>query len=1651
MLMNPRRFRTARNHSQQWMNAIAATVLAALLPWTNARTASPVATPLAASAGEEAKGTLAFADAEAGPVGLCSAPEGGATCDGGGPATQEGGAGGGVDVGVGNPVNLVDGNKYQREVDLAALPGVLGVEIVRHYNSASSSRKGLLGRGWRLSYETTLQRSSTGVLIIQADGSRLHFVPDPARPGRYTAVERSAGWLETGADAAGMRWHWTHGAGAGRQLDFDRAGRLTRILAPGGEFLSLLYDGRGLLRKVIDPQGRTLELHYPERAQARAQGRYAGVSRIVSPLGTHHYAYGNSEASPAHPQQLHSVTQRLEGGPLLIRRYHHEDPRGLLTGISQEVRTPDGRVSSRRLSSYAYDATGRALESRFALPSPAGADRAEPRRERIRLEYRAQPRPGKPGLTVVSDEHGRLTSYRTARIARALRVLEVRGAGCLRCGPVNVRYRYDDAGRLQEVVKLDAGHGTAQNGRRFVHDSLGRVQRIEALHYRAGQLIGTTLLQGREYADDSTRPTLIEHPSVVAGRSHRLQLRYNDHGQVIEVHESGFSPLDDEGRPTPAGTPIERTTRYRYRHINGRSLLSEIDGPLANGMTNTPADSDITRYQYDPDGHHVQAIHHPAQLSEHFERDRAGRIIAHTPLDGVTIRYRLDHQGQPLHWQRAQAEMEISRDAYGRAMRIVMPDGRVRRLDQESPGSATPAGGTHGYVALAAAPSSPAPDAPQGGAHLAGHWPGQQDWVDDFGRLCARRTDASGFEHRRHDAAGHLLERHFADGVVWRWQRDAAGRILSLAVQRTGTERPTMTRLEWSGPRLVRIEHPDEIETRSHDASGRIIRRRIERPQGLPQRPQVLHYEEAYAYDHADRLIRHQLPEGGELRYRWGQGAQLLGIDWVDALHRLTPLIAPLTAETEAGHGGYRYGNGIEMRMSLDPLGRLQQLEHRLPAHKPEIWPDWITAAHADDTGAAALDERVIEGWRYGHDEARRLAWRQNLRLPRTEHFGFDAASRLIYVRTRGEDMAPKSEFYAYDSDDQLLGRQLEARNEDLRLQAPLRNAGGLPSTQFAPQPGQSLLLQYAASRRLTTVLQGAAGEPLRPLARYEYNAFGLRTRKTVFGPESAHNSTQYLWHQHRLAAEVRERPGAAPTLSRRHVYAHGVPVATIDYPAGRALSLHRPPWQQTVLALWDRMRGQAPRLHFVHANEIGAPVAVTDPRRRVVWRAAYQAYGSARIDTATAAAQAYTLNLRLPGQYFDAETGWHDNVMRSYDPRRGEYLEPDPLGPQALTRPHAYAAHNPLMLADPLGLVLFAFDGTGNDRESNTNVLLFAEQYDDLNEFDVFKEYKGTQFYSPGVGTRGGLLDNVVTGGGLALGLRERIDEQLNNLDTYVRERTDYHFRQADPGRFTASDPLRFDIDIVGYSRGAAAARDFANRIAELDAAGHYQELSGQACIDIRLRFLGLFDTVLGVHWGSFELSIPDAVMQVSHAVARNEHRPLFELESILGTPASSASNRLERSFVGAHADIGGGYNCAGAECDAARGDLSDIALQWMVQQARAAGVKMNALPADLRTVSQPVLHAETNNDPYADGSGPYGEAQTDLYAGERDRLVDFAAGGKLRSKLAPLPALSFERSLDFITFDRQPASPPQYQGRVDLTAYSAWLNEHYALGLSP
>jgi RHS repeat-associated protein len=62
-------------------------------------------------------------------------------------------------------------------------------------------------------------------------------------------------------------------------------------------------------------------------------------------------------------------------------------------------------------------------------------------------------------------------------------------------------------------------------------------------------------------------------------------------------------------------------------------------------------------------------------------------------------------------------------------------------------------------------------------------------------------------------------------------------------------------------------------------------------------------------------------------------------------------------------------------------------------------------------------------------------------------------------------------------------------------------------------------------------------------------------------------------------------------------------------------------------------------------------------------------------------------MNLRFPGQQYDAETGLHYNYYRDYDPASGRYLQPDPIGLRGGTNPYGYVAGNPVTYLDSDGL----------------------------------------------------------------------------------------------------------------------------------------------------------------------------------------------------------------------------------------------------------------------------------------------------------------------------------------------------------------------------
>jgi len=218
--------------------------------------------------------------------------------------------------------------------------------------------------------------------------------------------------------------------------------------------------------------------------------------------------------------------------------------------------------------------------------------------------------------------------------------------------------------------------------------------------------------------------------------------------------------------------------------------------------------------------------------------------------------------------------------------------------------------------------------------------------------------------------------------------------------------------------------------------------------------------------------------------------------------------------------------------------------------------------------------------------------------------------------------------------------------------------------------------------------------------------------------------------------------------------------------------------------------------------------------------------------------------------------------------------------------------------------MALYAFDGTWNAEKDagrydlNTNVVRFKDLY------------AGTKFFYKGVGTKHGVVGKVV-GGAFGVGGHDRIEVAKRDLEK----------------QFAAGDR---DIDIVGFSRGAALAVHFANVVGDGIKIGETREVPP-------IRFLGVFDIVaafgipidIGLNFNrinlGYRLGLAKGVKQCFHAIALDESRKAFR--------PTRVREGHEVWFRGVHSDVGGGNN---------NHALNDITLRWMLRKAIATGLPM-------------------------------------------------------------------------------------------------------------
>jgi RHS repeat-associated protein len=1345
-------------------------------------------------------------------------------------------------AGAGNPINLITGNKYQQEVDMAALPGVLGLEIVRHYNSAHSipgAPNGLVGRGWKLSYETTLFANGNSIQIVQADGTRLMFGRDPLNRALCQPVDPANGIVtirRTPRDGDEYLWRHTDGTA----YLFDRSGNLVQIVAPSGEFVSLLYDRDGQLMQVTDPQNRQLHLQRPDR-ETRSKNQFSGVQTIDSPVGRFRYHYGSTLPAGATVAPIMLVanlvgvdfpsgvgetddgaaatdTSRTPSHGSAARHYHYEDPQQptRLTGISVSGKA-NGSIATRRLSTFGYQADGRAILSTHANDV-----------DRVTLAYPAA------GTTILTNSLGRTTVYQHASIAGENRILSSRGPGCRLCSPTNIRFGYDALAHEITATRLD-DQGKPERTTQTQRDYYGRPLSISERTYRGGVAGPARTLVRYEYAPGALPvPVRLARPSVVPGREATTTIAYNDVGQLLSVVDAGWAPAIDGGTPQP----ITRKTAYRYDRINGRSLLVQVDGPLANGPTGTSADSDIITFHYDrrgnfltdtiaPGNRHTRVVRNgetgrptvietgdgsnPAQRTVitsnpqgqpvRIVRERVGSPASQADRsswrtwfvrnkDGTTP-YRLithiayDAQGQPQRLTHPDGSwMAVRTDPAGRLIGLTDQDGHQfnRTFDSESrllttllhssaPDAPLDASVTYRYDARnrltrqtdpAGAVTQYAHDTATGqlanmtdalqrtttfaydpigrmtsvtqnagtdlaaitratylhdtslpGSLIAANGATTGNLTDDFGRTLVIDSPDSGRQIAQYDAADRLLARVDANGNRTDLQWDVAGQLISRHDSGHDSRgRPAGQHItyRYQGNRLIAVTDPQQTTALRYDADGRITEK-TEHLTGTGERADpALSFTTRYHYDALKRLDATTLASGETLHITYGAASRPRRIDLISTDGKLSRALAiDIELHPFTGLAGFTHGNDLRTRYEHNPgTGRLVTLKVGGPKHGSPSTQALLSLppeAQADSDHSAISTKEYATG-------------RQLRDLLYTQRHDYDIIGRLTTIeRTLTGQAVPASEQYRYDHLDRLSGANTPGGQAAWRYDTTGNRLSENTHQSIYQATHQTLTYQSAGNRLIavteagkqTTYKYDPAGNPIiigdksylydvtgrlrqiseknKAIARYAYNARGERVSKTVINANGIARTTYFLYQDNQLDAEADE----TGRIMAQYLYFNHMPLAKLEYGktrAGTGLLAILKRW----LGLHDKSTDS--QFYAIHTDHLGTPQLVTDAQQQPVWQANYTAFGNANVSTGK-----ITLNLRLPGQYFDDETGHHYNYFRYYDPHVGRYLTSDPIGLDGGMNTYNYVGGNPISLIDSFGLALcrVTLPGLGN------------------------------------------------------------------------------------------------------------------------------------------------------------------------------------------------------------------------------------------------------------------------------------------------------------------------------------------------------------------
>ncbi|RPL50324.1 RHS repeat domain-containing protein, partial [Pseudomonas aeruginosa] len=404
--------------------------------------------------------------------------------------------------------------------------------------------------------------------------------------------------------------------------------------------------------------------------------------------------------------------------------------------------------------------------------------------------------------------------------------------------------------------------------------------------------------------------------------------------------------------------------------------------------------------------------------------------------------------------------------------------------------------------------------------------------------------------------------------------------------------------------RLGAIEGARDSLVYRYDERGNLV----EQVRSIRLDQQTLLDRVTYRYDAANQLLEIGYPSGLAIGYPRNAGGQVASVTLAVGDKAPSPLVG---------------------QIAYLPFGPLQRL----------TWGNGITLSREYDQDYQLLRQKVGP-WQsdYQHDANGNIQQHRHS-LWGTLDYQYDPLDRL--TEERG---VQGGRSYAYDavgnrtqrSDNPASGGT--ASSQDYQY-APDSNRLTAIGTQVVTSDAAGNLTQDRPARKLAYDAQGrlqSVSLDGQQVAEYRYNALGQRIVKLT--PESI---TTYLYGPDGQLLGEAEHDGSGRKLrAQYYLWLDSLPLATID-------------------ADYDA-QGKVgnPTLLYLHGDHLDTPRLATDASGQIAWQWQSDAFGRGE-----ALSQGSTqVNLRFPGQYYDAESGLHYNYFRDYDPETGRYVESDPV-----------------------------------------------------------------------------------------------------------------------------------------------------------------------------------------------------------------------------------------------------------------------------------------------------------------------------------------------------------------------------------------------------